>query len=105
MIGRKLMMNGLLLLQAYWVTEDGDEEAQMDPMDDVDLEIDEVSSLTAAAAASSGSKILERRASKVIYKETESPARYNCPIWTQGLERTFRVRQIPLIKGDFRQHE
>ena len=65
-----------------------------------DLEIDEVSSLTASADA--GSKILERRASKVIYKETESPARYNCPIWTQGLERTFRVRQIPLIKGDFR---
>ena len=31
--------------------------------------------------------------SKIITKDPERPERYHCPIWTQGLERTFKVRK------------
>jgi hypothetical protein len=30
-------------------------------------------------------------ASMVILRESESPERYTCPIWTRGLERSFKV--------------
>ena len=39
--------------------------------------------------------------SKIITKDPERPERYHCPIWTQGLERTFKVRKN-LKKNQYR---
>ena len=70
----------LLLPQAFWIKPDNTDETAVE-----DLEIDEVK-LTAS------DKSLLLLASTEIHRESESPERYNCPIWTMGLERTFKVR-------------
>ena len=68
-----------VILQAFWIKPDNTDETAVE-----DLEIDEVK-LTAS------DKSLLLLASTEIQRESESPERYNCPIWTMGLERTFKV--------------
>ena len=58
---------------------------------DTELEIDEVN-----AFEEQEEKIQKLLLSKVIHRESESSERYDCPIWTQGLERTFKVRILSL---------
>jgi len=59
---------------------------------DTELEIDEVNAFDEEQVSEkSATKLL---LSKVIHRESESSERYDCPIWTQGLERTFKT-------GDF----
>jgi len=71
-----------LTIEAFWIKPDNTDETDVE-----DLEIDEVK-LTAS------DKSLLLLASTEIQRESESPERYNCPIWTMGLERTFKT-------GDF----
>ena len=59
----------------------------------VDLEIDEV---TEENLLTEKSQIF--LTSAVITKELESPERYLCPLWVQGLERSLKVRGSNLIK-------
>ena len=61
--------------QAFWIKPDNIEETAAE-----ELEIDEVK-LTEAS-----DKSLLLLASTEIQREIESPERYNCPIWTMGLE-------------------
>jgi len=66
---------------------------------DDELEIDEVNlSLLGTDAENQPQQQQENRkylllATRDILKEEQKLERYACPIWTQGLERTFKVRQ------------
>ena len=55
--------------------------------DELELEIDEVN-----FSASNSEKTLFLLASKELQRELQTPERYDCPIWTLGLERTFKVK-------------
>ena len=70
-----------LSTQAFWIKPDNIEEETAAE----ELEIDEVK-LTEVS-----DKSLLLLASMEVHRESESPERYNCPIWTMGLERTFKV--------------
>ena len=52
------------------------------------LEIDEVH---VAPFSAYENRKLDLLATKEIHQEEQIPQRYECPIWTQGLERTFKV--------------
>ena len=80
----------MFFLQVYLLVPQTNIEEDVD----TELEIDEVNAFEAEQPVedeqkSTFSKLL---LSKVIHRESESSERYDCPIWTQGLERTFKVR-------------
>ena len=76
-----------LSTQAFWIKPDNIEENAAE-----ELEIDEVK-LTEVS-----DKSLLLLASMEVHRESESPERYNCPIWTTGLERTFKVSNTDMVK-------
>ena len=82
----------MFFLQVYLLVPQTNIEEDVD----TELEIDEVNAFEAEQPVedeqkSTFSKLL---LSKVIHRESESSERYDCPIWTQGLERTFKVREF-----------
>lgn len=76
----------ILLFQAHLIC------GSTEKADDIDeLEIDEVTAASSDGLQQPGMENRKLLASKEIQRENEIPQRNACPIWTQGLERTFKV--------------
>ena len=78
-----------LLFQVYLIPNG--QENNANEVGNEDLEIDEVNPDESFVEENSINMI--RLTSKTVKKELYSLERYTCPLWIQGLERSFKVRK------------
>ena len=78
-----------LLFQVYLIPNG--QENNANEVGNEDLEIDEVNPDESFVEENNINMI--RLTSKTVQKEPYSLERYTCPLWIQGLERSFKVRK------------